>query len=174
MVRPSGSKHWHMSYRIDGKEKKLSFGPYHDDPERGVTLAEARVKRDIAKKAISQGIDPNAAKKAAKLDRATKVTFGQKADDFLAKQKAEGLGEKSITRTERMVRYLKADFGKLPYDDAARQEFRPELLAFLKKNTRRPESWKRSIGCAPLPNRFSTMAIAMAPASIRREICTNN
>jgi integrase len=133
IVQPSGSKHWHMAYRIDGKEKKLSFGPYHDDPERGVTLAEARVKRDVAKKAISQGIDPNAAKKAAKLDRATKATFGQKADDFLAKQKAEGLGEKSITRTERMIRYLKADFGNLPYDDAARQEFRPELLAFLKR-----------------------------------------
>jgi len=68
MVRPSGSKHWHMSYRIDGKERKLSFGRYHDDPERGVTLAEARVKRDIAKKAIGQGIDPGAVKKAAKLD----------------------------------------------------------------------------------------------------------
>ena len=109
LVQPTGSKHWHMSYRIDGKEKKLSFGPYHDDPERGVTLAEARVKRDVAKKAIIQGIDPNAARKAARVDRATvKVTFGDKADDFLAKQKAEGLGEKSITRTERMIRYLAA------------------------------------------------------------------
>src|ERR1700691_2164817 len=94
IVQPSGSKHWHMAYRIDGKEKKLSFGPYHDDPERGVTLAEARVKRDAAHKAISEGIDPNAAKKAAKLETATKVTFGDKADDFLAKQKAEGLGTK--------------------------------------------------------------------------------
>jgi len=134
LVQPTGSKHWHMSYRVDGKEKKLSFGPYHDDPERGVTLAEARVKRDVAKKAISQGIDPNAAKKAARLDRvAVEVTFGDKADDFLARQKAEGLGEKSITRTERMIRYLKAEFGDRPYADTARQEFRPELLAFLKK-----------------------------------------
>jgi integrase len=133
LVQPSGSKHWHMSYRLDGKEKKLSFGPFHDDPQRGVTLAEARIKRDVAKKAISQGIDPNAVKKAAKLDRATRATFGDKADDFLAKQTAEGLGEKSITRTERMIRYLKADFGTRPYDEVARQEFRPELLAFLKK-----------------------------------------
>jgi integrase len=134
LVQPSGSKHWHMSYRLDGKEKKLSFGPFHDDPQRGVTLAEARIKRDVAKKAINDGIDPGATKKAAKLDRATlKVTFGEKADDFLAKQKAEGLGEKSITRTERMIRYLKADFGDRAYDDVARQEFRPDLLAFLKK-----------------------------------------
>jgi integrase len=134
LVQPSGSKHWHMSYRVDGKEKKLSFGQYHDETERGVTLAEARVKRDAAKKAISQGIDPSAAKKAAKVERAiVKATFGQKADDFLAKQKAEGLGVKSITRTTRMIRYLKADFGDRLYDDVARQQFRPELLAFLKK-----------------------------------------
>ena len=133
LVQPSGSKHWHLSYRIDGKERKLSFGRYHDDPERGVTLAEARVKRDAAKKAISQGIDPGAVKKAAKRNLAIKVTFGEKADDFLAKQKAEGSGEKSVTRTERMIRYLKADFGDRPFDEVARQEFRPELLAFLKK-----------------------------------------
>jgi hypothetical protein len=133
MVRPSGSKHWHMSYRIDGKERKLSFGRYHDDPERGVTLAEARVKRDVAKKAIGQGIDPSAVKKAAKLDQVAKMTFGEKADDFLAKQEAEGLGVKSIARTERMIRYLKADFGSRPYSEVARQEFRPELLAFLKR-----------------------------------------
>ncbi len=38
----------------------------------------------------------------AKRERAmVKATFGERADDFLAKQKAEGLGEKSTTRTER-------------------------------------------------------------------------
>ena len=46
---------------------------------------------------------------------------------------AEGLGKKSITRTERMIRYLKADFGNRSYEDVSRQEFRPELLAFLRK-----------------------------------------
>ncbi|HED5892647.1 TPA: DUF4102 domain-containing protein [Salmonella enterica] len=28
LIKPNGSKLWHMKYRIDGKEKKLAFGPY--------------------------------------------------------------------------------------------------------------------------------------------------
>nr|WP_240194595.1 Arm DNA-binding domain-containing protein [Salmonella enterica] len=27
-MKPNGSKTWYMKYRIDGKEKKLAFGPY--------------------------------------------------------------------------------------------------------------------------------------------------
>lgn len=58
LVRPSGSKLWRMKYRVHGKEKKLSFGPY---PE--VTLAEAREKRDAARKLIRDGLDPALEKK---------------------------------------------------------------------------------------------------------------
>ncbi len=28
LIKPNGSKLWYMKYRIDGKEKKLAFGPY--------------------------------------------------------------------------------------------------------------------------------------------------
>ncbi|MBF5091896.1 DUF4102 domain-containing protein [Novosphingobium sp. NBM11] len=58
LVRPAGGKLWHMKYRIAGKEKKLSFGPYPD-----VTLAEARDLRDAARKLIQSGIDPAEDKK---------------------------------------------------------------------------------------------------------------
>jgi integrase len=112
-----------------GKQKKLSFGPYPL-----ITVSVARQRREAAKLSLSQGADPGILAQVAKRERAiVKATFGEKADDFLAKQKAEGLGEKSIVRTERMVRYLKAAFGKRPFDDVARQEFRPEFLAWLKK-----------------------------------------
>nr|WP_256385895.1 Arm DNA-binding domain-containing protein [Hafnia sp. HMSC23F03] len=30
LIKPNGSKFWYMKYRIDGKEKKLAFGPYPD------------------------------------------------------------------------------------------------------------------------------------------------
>ena len=129
LVTPKGSKLWQLSYWFGDKQKGISFGPYPD-----ITLVDARDKREVAKQAIRSGVDPGVVKQDAKRESATvKATFGEKADDFLAKQKAEGLGEKSITRTERMIRYLKADFGARPYNDVARQEFRPELLAFLKK-----------------------------------------
>ena len=129
LVTPKGSKLWQLSYWFGDRQKGISFGPY---PE--ITLIEARDKREAAKQAIRAGVDPGVVKQAAKRETAkVNATFGDKADDFLAKQTAEGLGEKSITRTERMIRYLKAEFGDRPYDETARQEFRPELLAFLKK-----------------------------------------
>jgi integrase len=129
LIKSSGSKHWHMGYRFGGTQKKLSFGAYPV-----ITLAAARERRDAAKLALSEGSDPGVLAQVAKRERArVKVTFGEMADDFLAKQKAEGLGQKSIVRTERMIRYLKAQFGNRSFEDVARQEFRAEFLGWLKK-----------------------------------------
>ena len=52
-VSPTGAKIWRLAYRFGGKPKTLSFGPY---PE--VSLAEARTKRDAAKAALRDGLDP--------------------------------------------------------------------------------------------------------------------
>ena len=61
LIHPNGSKYWRMKYRVDGTEKKLSFGVY---PE--VSLKEARERRDDARKLIGNGIDPGEAKKTQK------------------------------------------------------------------------------------------------------------
>lgn len=61
-VEPSGSKYWRMKYRFAGKEKRLSFGVHPT-----VTLADARQKRDDAKRLIASGEDPGEVKKAKKL-----------------------------------------------------------------------------------------------------------
>ena len=34
-VAPSGGKWWHLKYRYDGKEKRLSFGTYPDVSLKG-------------------------------------------------------------------------------------------------------------------------------------------
>lgn len=60
-IMPNGSKYWRMKYRLHNKEKRLALGVY---PE--VTLAEAREKRDAARKLVADGIDPSFAKKQAK------------------------------------------------------------------------------------------------------------
>jgi integrase len=52
-VTPQGSKHWRLKYRFDGKEKRISFGPY---PE--VRLADARDKRTDARRMLRDRIDP--------------------------------------------------------------------------------------------------------------------
>ncbi|MFC0226327.1 tyrosine-type recombinase/integrase [Serratia aquatilis] len=64
LVNPNGSRYWRLKYRIAGKEKLLAVGVY---PE--VTLAEARAKRDEAKKIIAAGGDPALNKKQEKLAR---------------------------------------------------------------------------------------------------------
>ena len=61
MVTPSGGKLWHFKYRFDQKEKKLALGTY---PE--ISLADARQRRDEARRQIAHGIDPGAVRKAQK------------------------------------------------------------------------------------------------------------
>lgn len=61
LVNTSGSKYWRLKYRIAGKEKLLALGVYPD-----VTLAEARQKRDDARKIIAAGGDPAESKKEEK------------------------------------------------------------------------------------------------------------
>lgn len=58
-IAPAGGKWWRLKYRFAQKEKLLSLGTY---PE--VTLAEARIKRDEARKQLRGGIDPSAHRKA--------------------------------------------------------------------------------------------------------------
>lgn len=59
-VTPRGSLCWRQKYRFAGKEKRLAHGVY---PE--VTLAQARVRRDEARRLLAQGVDPGEQKKAA-------------------------------------------------------------------------------------------------------------
>src|SRR6266702_2230664 len=61
LVTPQGGKCWRLKYRFTGKEKVLALGTY---PE--VSLAEAREKRESARKQLANGIDPGEARKAEK------------------------------------------------------------------------------------------------------------
>lgn len=54
LVKPNGSKYWRLKYRIAGKEKKLAIGVYPD-----FSLADARLKRDEARKMLTDGLDPS-------------------------------------------------------------------------------------------------------------------
>ncbi len=53
LVTRTGDKGWRFKYRIDGKDKLISFGTY---PE--VSLSDARQQRDQARQLIAKGIDP--------------------------------------------------------------------------------------------------------------------
>ncbi|MBA4381645.1 MAG: integrase [Sideroxydans sp.] len=60
-VMPNGSKYWRLKYRFAGKEKRLALGVYPD-----TSLADARGKRDEARKLLANGSDPSSIKQAEK------------------------------------------------------------------------------------------------------------
>lgn len=57
----AGGRYWRLKHRHEGKEKRLAIGVYP-----GVSLKDARERREHTRKLIEQGHDPGAAKKAAK------------------------------------------------------------------------------------------------------------
>jgi integrase len=61
LVQTTGGKLWRFDYRFDSKRKTLALGAY---PE--VSLADARNRRDDARKLIANEIDPSETKKALK------------------------------------------------------------------------------------------------------------
>jgi integrase len=62
LVQPNGSRLWRFKYRFAGKEKLLALGSY---PE--ISLKEARKRRDEARRALDDGKDPSAERRAGKL-----------------------------------------------------------------------------------------------------------
>ncbi|WP_337261377.1 MULTISPECIES: tyrosine-type recombinase/integrase [unclassified Serratia (in: enterobacteria)] len=62
LVKPNGAKYWRMKYRIYGKEKKLAIGVY---PE--ISLAQARIERENARKLLAEGKDPNTLKRTTRI-----------------------------------------------------------------------------------------------------------
>jgi len=86
LIRPNGSKLWRLDYRFGGKQKTLALDAY-----RIVTLAEARERRDAARKLLANGIDPGVQRKLEKIAAAAGGnTFREVAEELLAKQAREG------------------------------------------------------------------------------------
>lgn len=88
LIKPNGGKYWRLKYRVAGKEKLLALGVY---PE--VTLADARAKREEAKRGIAGGIDPMEAKREEKIARQTQLnnTFKDIALEWHSSKLKNGL-----------------------------------------------------------------------------------
>lgn len=138
LVLPSGGRYWRMNYRYLSKYKTLAFGVWPD-----VELADARAKRDEARRLLAKGIDPA---EQAKLDKITASvaaanTFQAVADEWLAKIEREDLSPVTLKKNRWLLSFTYSALGRRPIADISPHE----LLAVLRTvETRgRHESAKR-------------------------------
>ena len=83
LVKPGGSKYWRFRFRFGGKQHLMAFGVYPD-----VSLADARKKREEARKLVAAGIDPREHKRAVKEEQAKEIiTFEKVAREWLVTNK---------------------------------------------------------------------------------------
>lgn len=125
-VAPNGSKLWRMKYRFNGKEKRLAFGAWPD-----VSLADARVLRDDARKKLRNGFDPGHEKKMAKI--AAQISAGNSfqsvAEDFIdVKLAKSGKAEATVKKARWYLSLLAPAIGGRPIAEIEAAE----LLAVLK------------------------------------------
>lgn len=104
-------KYWRMNYRHAGKQKTLALGVY---PR--VSLAQARRKAEDARKALAEGIDPNAVKRAQKAEQRSAAlnTFDKLARQWLLTIQRNG----SASTQKKVGNWLEGDvipyLGKMP------------------------------------------------------------
>lgn len=125
-IKPNGSKLWRMNYRFLDKQKTLHLGPWP-----GLGLAEARAKRDEARKQIAIGFDPAVEKKRARIAAkyAAGNTFEVVAQEWLEKCGRDGLAPVTIEKTAWLLAKAYPIIGSLPIAQITPHE----ALAVLRK-----------------------------------------
>lgn len=83
LIHPNGSKYWRFRFRFGGKQHLMAFGVY---PE--TSLADARHKREEARRLVAAGVDPREHKRAVKEEQAKEtITFESVAREWHATNK---------------------------------------------------------------------------------------
>ena len=124
-VAPSGGKWWRLKYRVGGKEKRISLGVF---PE--VSLAQARERREDARKLIAEGVCPSFVRQQAKaLEVQDEETFELVAREWFAKF-SENWSESHATR---IIRRLEKDVFPFLGQRPVREVEPPELLATIRR-----------------------------------------
>ena len=109
-VSVTGGKSWRLDYKYVGKRKTLTFGTYP-----ALSIAEARRRRDEAKRKLAEGLDPSLAKRREKLAAMSAAgnTFEVIADEFIAKLRRDKRAVPTIEKNTWMLKVLASKL--LPY-----------------------------------------------------------
>jgi len=126
-VATSGGKLWRFDYSFAGKRKTLSIGSYP-----AVTLADARQRRDDAKRLLANDTDPSEVKRTQKqqLKIASANSFEAIARDWMKTSYFASLVETSRINKERQLEQRVFPFiGKRPITEITAQD----ILIVLRK-----------------------------------------
>lgn len=130
LIQPSGARLWRLKYRFAGKERLLAIGAYRS--ARGgrieVTLAEARQRRDEARRLLRDGLDPMEHKRGriAEAVRRAESSFERVALEWISKNEARW----SAAHADKVRSFLAELYGRIgarPVDSITA----PDLLAAL-------------------------------------------
>jgi integrase len=126
VVKPNGSKYWRFRYHFGDKEKLLAIGIYPD-----VSLADARRKRDDARKLLADDTDPGIAKQLKKRAKklAAENSFEAIAREWNIKFASKWTPEHGAKILLRLEKDIFPWLGHHPIIEIAA----PELLAVLRR-----------------------------------------
>ena len=125
-VMPNGSKYWRLKYRLHGKESRYAIGVYDK-----ISLKEARIERDAAKKLIAQGIHPSHQKQAIKeaAKQNAENTFQAVAEEWFNLKSHEWSDKYAKKVRQGLEKNIYYYIGKRPIADIKP----PELLTVLRQ-----------------------------------------
>jgi integrase len=129
-IAPTGGRWWRFAYRFGGKRKLISLGVHPD-----VSLADARDRRDAARRLLSDGTDPSEQRKTDKHDAAGRAadSFEAVAREWYEKQAKVWVARHATDVLRRLEANLFPDLGACPIAEITA----PELLAAVRKIERR-------------------------------------
>jgi integrase len=105
-VKPTGGRLWRLAYRFDGRQKLLALGSYPT-----VSLADARLARDEAKRLLEAGYDPATHKKEEA--EAQTNTFRTIAEEYISRVAQQGRSDATIEKTKWLLTFAYPVFGDL-------------------------------------------------------------
>ena len=125
LVQPNGKKYWRLKYYFAGKEKLLSIGAYPV-----ISLLEAREKSLLAKKQLTNNIDPSEHKKEQKLKNSVNAenSFKNIAIEWHNNQKQKW----TVRHATYVLRRIEADIFPILASRPINEIKAPELLAVLR------------------------------------------
>lgn len=119
LIKPNSTRLWRMNYAYMGRQKTLSFGEWPL-----ISLAEAREKREEAKRYLAAGNDPSEERKLEQMraELAARNTFRAIAEEWYLKNEREGLSSITLAKIRWLLDKAYATLANRPITEIGAQE----------------------------------------------------